>query len=320
MGAKNIYERFIWFDYRAKAKKYPNTTALAQKFEISPKTAQRDIEFMRGRLNCPLKYDVRKKGYYYENETFSLPMVYLSSDELSSLLIAKKMLQDIGRGKLGDEISSIIKKITNLVSKHTVFGDSIDEEISFQLVGYTPVPESTFRTVLEGCLRRRQLTFTYQSPARNERNIRTVDAYHLLNYMGTWHLIGFCHMRRTLRDFVLGRILNVELQDETFEKPADFNIRNYFDSSFGVCKGGPKTEVTLRFSPEKSKWIKCQIWHKDQKTRFLRDGSLELSFPVENFLEIQMEILKHGDQVKVVSPKRLGNLIRSEAEKITKIY
>jgi len=320
MGAKNIYERFIWFDYRGKAKKYPNATSLAEKFEISTKTAQRDIEFMRSRLLCPLEYDVRKKGYCYKDETFSLPMVYLSSGELSSLLIAKKMLQDIGRGKLGDEISSIIKKITNLVSKHTVFGDSIDEEISFQLIGYTPVPESTFKTVLEGCLRRRQLTFTYQSPARHERNVRTVDPYHLLNYMGTWHLIGFCHMRRMLRDFVLGRMLDVELQDETFEKSPDFDIRNYFDSSFGVCKGGPRTEVTLRFSPEKSKWIKGQIWHKEQKSRVLRDGSLELSFPVENFLEIQMEILKHGDQVKVISPKRLRNLICQEAEKITKIY
>jgi predicted DNA-binding transcriptional regulator YafY len=320
MGAKNIYERFIWFDYRARTKKYPNATSLAENFEISTKTAQRDIEFMRGRLNCPLKYDVRKKGYYYENETFSLPMVYLSSDELSSLLIAKKMLQDIGRGKLGDEISSIIRKITNLVSKHTAFGESVDERFSFQLIGYSPVPEGTFKIVLEGCLRRRRLTFTYQSPARHEKDFRTVDPYHLLNYMGTWHLIGYCHMRGMIRDFVLGRILDVELLDETFEKPEDFDIKGYFGSSFGIYKGGPKTEVTLRFTPEKSKWIKEQIWHKEQKSRFLRDGSLELSFPVEDFSEIKMEVLKHGDQVKVVSPKRLRDLIKDEAERIAKIY
>ncbi len=320
MGAKNIYERFIWFHDRARAKKFPNATSLAEKFEVSPKTAQRDIEFMRDRLLCPLEYDVTRKGYYYEDETFSLPMVYLSSDELSSLLIAKKMLQDIGRGKLGEEISSIVNKITNLVSKHTAFGDSIDDEISFQLIGYTPVPESTFRIVLEGCLRRKQLTFTYQSPARHERNIRTVNPYHLLNYMGTWHLIGFCHMRGMIRDFVLGRILDVELSEETFERPEDFNSKDYFGSSFGIYKGGQKIEVTLRFTPEKSKWIKNQIWHKEQKARFLRDGSLELSFPVENFSEIKMEILKHGDQVKVISPRRLRNLIKHEAEKITKVY
>ena len=49
MGSKNIYERFIWFDSKTKNKKYPNATSLANQFEISLKTAQRDIEFMRDR-------------------------------------------------------------------------------------------------------------------------------------------------------------------------------------------------------------------------------------------------------------------------------
>ena len=107
MGAKNIYERFIWFDDRVRAKKYPNATSLAEKFEISSKTAQRDIEFMKCRLQCPMEYNAGRKGYYYENDTFSLPMIYLSSEELSSLMIARKMLQDISNGYIGKEISSM---------------------------------------------------------------------------------------------------------------------------------------------------------------------------------------------------------------------
>jgi len=50
MGTKNIYERFVWFDNQVRARKYPNATSLAGAFEISTKTAQRDIEFMRDRL------------------------------------------------------------------------------------------------------------------------------------------------------------------------------------------------------------------------------------------------------------------------------
>ncbi len=48
MGAKNIYERFIWFDDQVKGRKFPNATSLAEKFELSTKTAQRDIEFHEG--------------------------------------------------------------------------------------------------------------------------------------------------------------------------------------------------------------------------------------------------------------------------------
>ena len=109
MGIKNIYERFIWFDSQVRQKKYPNTSALANKFEISTKTAQRDIDFMRDRLLCPLEYDASQKGYYYDDETFSLPMVYLSPRELSSLLIARKSFR-ISAGNIGDDISSPPRK------------------------------------------------------------------------------------------------------------------------------------------------------------------------------------------------------------------
>jgi len=92
MGSKNIYERFIWFDDRVKQKKFSNTTSLSKQFEVSIKTAQRDIDFMRDRLNCPLFYNPGRKGYFYKDDTFSLPLIYLSSEELSSLLIARKFL------------------------------------------------------------------------------------------------------------------------------------------------------------------------------------------------------------------------------------
>jgi len=320
VGVKNIYERFIWFDSKVRANKYPNTTVLANQFEISTKTAQRDIEFMRDRLRCPFQYDVSRKGYYYDDETFSLPMLYLSSGELSSLLIARKMLQDVSGGNIGEELSSIIDKITNVLRRHTAMVDRIDDAFSFQLIAYTPASETVFKAVLEGCLRKKRLTFTYNSPARDERTIRTVAPYHLFNYMGTWHLVAYCHMRNTIRDFVLGRITDVTVLDETFNIPITFNVKDYFKSSFGIYKGKPTKEVTLQFSPEKSKWIREQIWHKDQKVRSLKDGSLELSFPVANFSEIKMEILKHGDQVEVIKPKSLRKMIKAEAENIAKIY
>jgi predicted DNA-binding transcriptional regulator YafY len=320
MGIKNIYERFIWFDSQVRQKKYPNATALANQFEISTKTAQRDIDFMRDRLYCPLDYDASRKGYYYDDGTFSLPMVYLSSAELSSLLIARKILQDVSGGYLGDEISTILQKITNVLNRHMATGDQVDDVFSFQLVGYSPVPESVFKDVLEACFKKKQLKFTYYSPARDEKSERFVDPYHMFDYMGTWHLIAYCHTRQSVRDFALGRITDVTILNETFNKPPDFSIKDFFGSSFGIYKGKSTREVTLRFSPLKSRWIKDQVWHKDQRVKFLKDGSLELTFPVADFSEIKMEILKHGADVEVIRPKTLRELIKTEAQSIAKIY
>ncbi|MGD0886822.1 MAG: WYL domain-containing protein [Thermodesulfovibrionales bacterium] len=320
MGQKNIYERFLWFEQRVKARKYPNATKLAKEFEMSSKTAQRDIEFMRDRLNCPLLYDSQQKGYYYKDETFSLPAIYLSSGELSSLLMAKKLLEDMSAESAADDITSAVNKITSIIKKHSSSPDRIDEALSFHLIAYSPTPEGVFNTALESCLRRKSLAFKYSSPAHGETTERKADPYHLVNYMGSWHVIAYCHTRKDVRDFKLGRMTNPRILDESFWVQRDFNFKEYFQTSFGLYKGKTKEMVTLRFTPEKSRWIGDQIWHRDQKEKLLPDCALELSFPVSDFSEIAREVLKHGSGVEVVSPKKLRDQIRAEALKIADIY
>ena len=77
MASKVIYERFLWFHDQVKAKAHPNSKKLAEKFEVSRKTAQRDIEFMRDRLGAPLVYSPLERGYEYEEKTYTLPGIWL---------------------------------------------------------------------------------------------------------------------------------------------------------------------------------------------------------------------------------------------------
>jgi predicted DNA-binding transcriptional regulator YafY len=62
MGDRLKYERFIWFHNRVISDKYPNARSISEKFEISPRTAQRDIEFIRDRLGAPLDYEPQRKA------------------------------------------------------------------------------------------------------------------------------------------------------------------------------------------------------------------------------------------------------------------
>jgi len=320
MGTKIIYERFVWFDSEVSRKRYPNATRLASAFELSAKTAQRDIEFMRERLNCPLLYEPVRKGYYYEDETFSLPMMYLSSAELSSLLVARKLLQDISGGYMVDDIGSAVSKITSIIKKHAAKPEAMDEAMSFHLIEYNPAPEDIFRTVLDACLGRKTMSFIYSSPARAEAAERRIDPYHLFNYMGTWHVVGHCHTREGLRDFRINRIQSPKILEESFCLRHNFSFKEYFRSSFGLYKGKSSQQVVLRFTAEKARWIGDQIWHREQKVTIRDDGSMELNFPVADFSEIAREVLKHGAGVEVLKPEGLRQTIRAEAEKILKIY
>jgi predicted DNA-binding transcriptional regulator YafY len=235
-------------------------------------------------------------------------------------LIARKFLRDISNGYIGEEISTTVEKITTILKKHMPEEDIIDNALSFQLIEYSPAPQEVVKVVLEGCLKKRSLSFTYYSPVNDEKSMRTVDPYHILNYMGTWYLIAYCHTKKDIRDFHLGRISNLRILDDIFIIKRDFDIKEHLNSAFGIYKGKTIKQVTLRFSPLKARWISGQIWHKDQKAKLLKDGSLELTFPVANYGEIMMEILRHGSGVEVIKPKSLRELIKTEARKIAKIY
>ena len=52
---------------------YPNATTLARGMEVSTKSIQRDLEFMRDRLNLPLEYDGSRFGYHYTEPVSSFP-------------------------------------------------------------------------------------------------------------------------------------------------------------------------------------------------------------------------------------------------------
>lgn len=56
---------------------------LAEKFGISHRQAQRDVDYLKKQLGAPLEYSLEHKGYYY-TEQYSLPIV-VSSDNDESL-------------------------------------------------------------------------------------------------------------------------------------------------------------------------------------------------------------------------------------------
>ncbi len=70
--------RIQWLHKKTANHYYPNAMRLAERFGISHRQAQRDVDYLKKKLGAPLAYSAENKGYYY-TEQFSLPLV-LSTD------------------------------------------------------------------------------------------------------------------------------------------------------------------------------------------------------------------------------------------------
>lgn len=65
-------DRIQWLHTRIADGRYPNTGHLSERFGISLRQAQRDVEHLRTMLAAPLAYSAKHRGFYYI-APFSLP-------------------------------------------------------------------------------------------------------------------------------------------------------------------------------------------------------------------------------------------------------
>jgi proteasome accessory factor B len=71
----------------------PNCASLAKTLEVSAKTIQRDVDYMRYQLSLPIEYDKERHGFYFTEEVAHFPAVHISESELVALLVARKAIE-----------------------------------------------------------------------------------------------------------------------------------------------------------------------------------------------------------------------------------
>jgi predicted DNA-binding transcriptional regulator YafY len=322
MSSKIIYERFLWFQNQIKKNNYPNTKTLAEQFEITRKTAQRDIGFMRDRMGAPLVYLHEKRGFAYADHTYELPGFWLDEESLTSLLLAYRLVSAVPDKTLKTSLRSFLERLLEKISfQKQISLKDLSSKISVRNVQYSQTKEKIYHAILEALLSAQAVRIEYHSPHNSQTTLRDILPLHLLHYMGTWHIIAHCALKNELRDFVLSRIHKIEpCENKIKSRFTSEQVRKYIRKTFGIFQGKQKESVCLCFSKDVSSWIAEQIWHPAQKISVKKDGRLCLTIPVADFREIKREILKYGSQVEVLSPKALRMEIIREIEKIKKIY
>lgn len=320
MGDQLFLERFFWFDNEARRERYPNASKLADRFEIATKSAQRSIDYFRDRLQAPLEYESSRKGYYYTDPTFQLPVIRISEEEILALLISRKLISEASAGSLADELGSVSQRLSSLLAANLPGRARPEDAFSFRWKNISPTDPLIFKVVTSALLQGKLLTFCYYSPSASNCTMRTVEPHHMVNYMGNWHLISFCHLRNEWRDFVLGRMTLCHVEGEAFQIRDKEEWLPFLQDTFGIFQNKESFNVVLRFTPERSRWIKGEIWHEGQSEVVQEDGSLVRTIPASHEAEIMMEILKHGSHVEVLEPGWLRVKVGEEIQAAVKKY
>lgn len=306
---------------RLKAGRLPNCRKIAEELEVSPKTIQRDIDFMRYRLALPIEYDPLRFGFYYTEAVTSFPTIDVSEGEIAALFVAQKALTQYQGTPFERPLRSAFRKITDGLKDRVSFSWSdLDNVISFHSAGASVADLELFETVSQAVLRSVELEFEYRKLESKRYEARRVRPFHIASLENQWYLFGEDLERRQLRTFALPRMRNARATTVRFRKPADFSISKVLSGSFGVFSGKAKQRIRLQFDAFAGRLVGERTWHESQRIRTARDGSVTLELQLGGLEEIERWVLSWGAHVRVLAPQELVDSVRSASEAITKLY
>jgi predicted DNA-binding transcriptional regulator YafY len=72
--------RIQWLHRKITEHSYPNAKRLAERFGISHRQAQRDVDFLRDKLGAPVAFDFIHNGFYYTAD-FTLPVAITADND-----------------------------------------------------------------------------------------------------------------------------------------------------------------------------------------------------------------------------------------------
>jgi predicted DNA-binding transcriptional regulator YafY len=303
---------------------HERTTAqfLAERLEVSERTVRADIEFLKNRLNAPIKFS-RSKGFHYEDLDWRLSTFPLTQGELFALTLGARMLQAYSGTAYQQELATAITQLSQRLPEQTwVDLQQLSEErILFRSGVETDLNPELWRTLEEACRQQRSVQMTYYTASRDAKSDRKFDPYLLHIYRGTNpYTIGYCHNRQAIRWFRVDRVQQLEMLGERFVRDPTFDAKSHLEMIFQHEVGSKTVEVAIWFDGATAPYIRERRWHPTQTLEEHLNGAVTLRMKVKGLNDLKRWVLGYGKGAIVQEPPELVQLVKDELAGMARSY
>jgi predicted DNA-binding transcriptional regulator YafY len=294
----------------------PNCSLLAKRLEVSAKTVQRDIDYMRYQLNLPIEYDQERHGFYFTEPVAQFPSVHITESELVALLVARKAIEQYANTPFQKPLAVAFQKLSAGLEGQVNFNwQELEHTFDFRPIGMSKQNLAVFETVAAGLREERELELQYRKLEAKRPELRRVQPYSLVCVENQWYLRAWDLVRRDLRTFHLGRITQAKKLPHRFRRPTGFDVNESLLDSIGIYVGTQPENVMLRFSSWAATVVSERAWHPSQSVRERGDGSMEVKLKVGINPEFERWLWSWGDAVEIVSPITLRDSVRASYQR-----
>lgn len=262
---------------------------LAEKFEVSRRTINRDIEHLC-QAGIPIVTAQGYGGGISIMEGYRIDRTLLTASDMQAILVGLKSLDSISR----------TNRYRHLMDKLHMENPAVlpsNQHIIINLASwYKPYLAPKVELIQKAIEEHQAIHFRYYSP--KEESERVIEPCLLVFQWTSWYVWGYCRLREDFRLFKLNRLLDLALTGETFiPRPTpEFTPapREFYHGTL---------PVTVRVKPE-SKWRLIEEFGPESFT-LEPDGSLLFSFTFCDKENLFSWLLSLGAQAELLTPENL---------------
>lgn len=259
---------------------------LAEKFEVSRRTINRDIENLC-MAGIPIVTTQGVGGGISIMDGYRMDKTLLTTSDMQAILTGLRGLDSI----------SGTRRYEQLMDKLSVEESSVLASTSHVMIDLTSWYKSSLQpkiTCIQDAIDQGQLVqFTYYSPGGE--TVRQIEPYLLIFQWSSWYLWGYCRLREDYRMFKMNRIQDLQLCEETFVQrehpPFEADARRIFP---------PRFDAVARFDAQ-MKWRLVEEYGLES---FMEqpDGSLLFQAGFMDKQSLFGWLMTFGDTVELLEP------------------
>jgi len=323
-------ERFYKIEMLIRHRRCVGFAALMEELGVSRATLKRDLEYLRSRMDAPIVYDRFDNGYKFEQRhgnraqaQHELPGVWFSEREIHALLTMHQLISELDEsGMLARHLQPLLDKLHGMLGASEREAQELMKRVRIVTPARRPVPARYFELAGSALLQRRRIEMTYYTRGRKVEGTRIVSPQRLVHYRNTWYLDAWCHTSDGLRRFSLDAIRGGAMLEHRARDVAIKTVEAELDGGYGIFAGAKHKAqwATLRFAPEAAQWVQHEQWHPEQQATLHEDGALTLRVPYADATELAMDVLRHGESVRVVAPAGFAALVARRLGAAVRMY
>lgn len=298
---------------------------LAELLGISVRTIYRDIDAL-SLAHIPISMDHGPGGGYYLLNEHSIEAALFTREEAISLVLGSAMIGTYSLFADDDDMHRALLKLEAILpEEYRPDVRAAQERILFDTQAWYVRPSMAYLDMIRSALAKgQQLDILY--PDDNDINVTwwRVEPYGLVYKglsrrqvrTGIWYLVAFCHTKRAMQTYRVGRIQDVRACPEPVEERPDFDLHAYWQEARLHQQQAHTVMLKLLVKAAFRHRLRDDITILSEE----RDGSIIVHVPMESLDDAVAYALTLGANAIVLGPTRVREMVAQTAKKMLALY